>query len=107
MKTFLILGLGGAMALAQSAPQKNPINRESLGQTEGILGFCAKIDPQSAAKYREGANLLTRDESDKDVETARKSKEYHEAFDSTSAQFDKVPASDEAVKSCKAFLGEK
>jgi hypothetical protein len=107
MKIFLILGLGGAIALAQSAPQKNPITSDSLGRMEGILTLCAKVDPQSAAKYREGAKLFTRDQPDKDVETARKSKEYHDAFDSISAQFDKIPAGDEAVKSCKAFLGEK
>jgi hypothetical protein len=104
MKTFLILSLGAAMVLPQSTPSKDPIDPEVYGRVEGILNFCAKVDPPSAAKYQERAKAFTRDQSQSAVDEARKSKEYQDAFDSITDLLSKAPSDDEAVKSCKAFL---
>jgi hypothetical protein len=104
MKIHLILGLAAAMALSQVAlSEVAPINSESLGRVEVTLAFCARIDPESAAKYQERAKLFTQDHPEKEVEAARESDGYRNAYDETDTQLGKVSSS-EVVKSCRAFL---
>lgn len=103
MKIFLILGLCTALSLPTLARSEAPIDGETLGRMEGMLTFCAKADTQSAVKYQEALKLLTRNQSTKDVESARKSKEYQDAFESINADLGKA-STDDAVKACSAFL---
>ncbi len=107
MKILVILGLSAVMAAAQGDQPKAPINNAALGQLEGILAYCAKIDTQSAARYQERSKLLTEGQPDKAVDEARKSKDYQDAKDQIDAQLGQAAASNEAAKSCKAFLDGK
>lgn len=103
MKVPLILGLSAVMALPGLALSEVPIDGETLGRVEGTLAFCAKVDPQSAAKYQEASKIVTRDQPQKAVESARSSKEYQDAFKAINVELGKA-SNEDAVKACTAFL---
>jgi len=104
MRHYFAIGLGTAMALAQSSPSNVHLDPEALGRMEGILAFCAKLDPQAAEQYRERSRQLVRDETDAALDGMRKSKQYQDAFESINGQLAAVPADEGATKSCRAFL---
>jgi hypothetical protein len=106
MKVFLILSLGVVMTLPAVALSEAPINSETLGRVEGTLAFCAKVDPQSAAKYQGASKIITQGKSEKEVESARVSKEYQDAFEEINVELGKA-SNDDAVKACTVFLEEK
>jgi len=62
---------------ATGAGQASLQQRElRTGKVEGILDFCAKADPQSAAKYQEQKKALVKDATEKEVAEARQSQQY-------------------------------
>jgi hypothetical protein len=106
MKVNRILCLAAALVLPQLALAELPFPNDAFGKTEGILDFCTQVDPQDAPKYQEQKKALVRDVPKKEVEEARQTQEYREAYHSTSDELAKVPK-DKAVKACTDFLQRK
>ncbi len=89
-----------ALVLAELA-----ITPKAFGHLQGTLDYCAQVDSRSAPKYKERAKLMVRSASEKDLEEARNSDEYKDAYDWISAELGKAPK-DRAIK-CTAFLEDK
>ena len=106
MKILQIACLGAAITLPQVALAELPLPNDLFGKMEASLDFCAKVNPQAAAKYQEPKKLLVRGASDKEVAEARASKDYKESFDSTMEELNKQPK-DQAVKTCADALEKK
>ena len=106
MKILRIVCLGAAFALPQLALASLPVPNDVFGRMEGALDFCAKVNPQSAAKYQEQKKVLVQGASEKEVAEARSSKEYKEGYDSAKDEMGKQPK-DQAVKACAAALETK
>jgi hypothetical protein len=105
MKIHRVLYLSSMIALSQLALAELP-SKAALGQVEGTLDFCARVDTQSAAKYEEQKKRLVKDVPEKEVAAARESTEYKEAYDAISEALEKGPK-DEAAKACTSFLASK
>jgi hypothetical protein len=103
---ILPLGLLSALAIPLIAGANLSMTPQALGHVEGTLDFCAKVDPDSAAKYKEREKAFVADASKEELEKARSTGEYRESYDSISAQLDKAPK-DQAVKGCRDFLAGK
>lgn len=105
MKIYPVLCFGAAMVLSQLT-MAEPVSPPSLGQLEGILDFCSKVDSKSAPKYHERAKAMLGETSEKDMAKARKSDDYKKAYDWISEELQKTPKQD-ATKACTDFLEEK
>ena len=103
MKMYRMLCLAAALALPILALAKLPFTNAGFGQVEGILDFCAQADAQNAPKYQEQKKSLVRDVPENEVEEARKTQEYRDAYDSTSDELAKAPT-EKAVKACTDSL---
>ena len=98
LAAVLVLGAG-----AQEQNKPTPLNAASLGQIEGILSLCAKVDPDSAKTYKDSGALFVKGQPEKLVTEIRKSNEYKDARDSISKVLESVSRED-ALKACKAYL---
>jgi hypothetical protein len=106
MKTSRMLCLCAAIALPQFALAAEPaLNRKSLGQVEGIVDFCAKVNPQ-IAKSKGTASPSVFKASQKDMEEARKSDEYKEAYDAISAALTELPE-EQVSEACSGAVAPK
>jgi hypothetical protein len=103
MKMYRILCLAAALALPIVALAKLPFTNDGFGQVESILDFCTQADPQGAQKYQEQKKSLVRDVPEKEVEEARKTQEYRDAYDSTGDELANTPK-EKAVKACTEAL---
>lgn len=79
-----------AAALSQAAVAESSVNGQALGQVEGILTFCSKLDPQLAKAGSERSSLLTNQVSPEDLAKIRNSAEYKQAYASVSAELAKA-----------------
>src|SRR5580704_2627252 len=81
-------GLGSLLAfgwLAAGGPAfaaEPVVDVQALGITDGILTYCGRIDPTSAAKIRERIKDLEHGASEQQLATIRNSEEYRKAYDS-------------------------
>jgi hypothetical protein len=101
-----ILGIAAVVVFPQLAGAKLSVPPQVLGLLEGRLDFCAKVDPDSAAKYMERKKEFAGDATKEELEKARSSSEYKEGYATSTTEIGKIPK-DEAVKSCKDFLKSK
>ena len=102
-RTSLLSGAGALlsfslMAAAQSA--QTPLNATALGALEGTLDFCAKMNPQSAVKYKEMRKDLTKDQAPEAVAEMRESQEYKDSADEIRKQLGAMSPK-EAIATCK------
>jgi hypothetical protein len=106
MKTYRMLCLCAAMSLPQFAMAADaPLNKKSLGQVEGIFDFCAKVNPQ-IAKYKGTAAPAVGKASQKDLDDARKSDEYKEAYDSITETLTELPK-ERVAEACNGAVATK
>jgi hypothetical protein len=103
MKTLRILCLVAAIVIPQLLLAKLPFTNDAFGKLEGILDFCAKADPQSAAKYQEQDKRLVKDLPENELAEARQSQEYKKAYDAVGSELGKEPT-DKAAEACAASL---
>lgn len=106
MKIFQIVCLFAALAIPPFALAKLAIPSGILGKVEASFDFCAKLNPQSAAKYAEKKKAFVQGASDQELAEARASKEYKEGYDAGTDEMGKEPK-DEAKKMCAAALESK
>ena len=106
MKTSRMLCLCAAIALPQFALAAEPaLNKKSLGQVEGIVDFCAQANPQTAKSKGTAAPSVFK-ASQKDLEDARKSDEYKEAYDAITAALTELPK-EQVSEACSAAVAPK
>jgi len=105
MRIYRIHCLVSAIVLSQLALAE-PLSAPSLGQVEGILDFCSQVDSKSAPKYRERAQGILGNASEKDMAKARKSGDYKKAYSWINSELHKV-SKDDATRTCTDFLKEK
>jgi hypothetical protein len=106
MKIHRVICLGAALMVATPALAKMPYTNDAFGKVEGTLDFCAQVDSHSASKYQERKKALVKDVPQKEVDEARESKEYKDAYDWVTDEFGKAPK-DQAVQACSAYLDGK
>jgi hypothetical protein len=103
MRIYRIVCLSAAFLLPQLAVAKLPLPENSLGKLEGILDFCAQVEPQEASKFEAHKKSLFGDASDEEIADARRSRDYDEGHNEISDKLAKVP-NDKAVRACSAYL---
>ena len=105
-KISIVGGLGLLLAIlapAQTAPPTDaepPTAGQLLGMLDGTVNFCAKINPKSAAKYKDLSQLVTTGHSEELVAEIRESNDYKEALDQISKQLGALSPK-EALATCK------
>jgi hypothetical protein len=72
-----------------------------LAILDGTINFCSKVNPQSEAKYKDLAKLLTNNQNDEAVAQMRNSKEYKDSLDQISKKLGAL-STKEALEACKA-----
>jgi hypothetical protein len=100
---FLLVGV---VAFSYFAAAELRISNKALGQAEGTLDFCTKVDPGSADKYKKRGKSLVGNASEDELAKARSSEDYKDTYSSITTDLQQVPK-EEAVKACSAFLQEK
>jgi len=103
MKMFRIICVSAAILIPQLVLAKLPFPNDAFGKLEGTLDFCAKADPQSAAKYQAHKKALVKDVPEKEVAEARQSQEYKDAYDAVGTELGKQPK-EKAAEACAASL---
>jgi hypothetical protein len=105
MKNFriLILSFVAIVTFSQRAGAKLSMPPQTLGFIEGTLDFCAKVDPNSADKYKAAGKAFVADATQEELDKARSSGEYKDSYDMTTGNLEKAPK-EKAVKACTAFL---
>jgi hypothetical protein len=106
MRVSRILLVCAVMAMPQLSTAKLPFSNDALGKVEGIMNYCARVNPESAAKYQDAAKAFVKDLPEKEVTEARKSAEYKDSYDGIAAELDKAPK-DATIQTCKAALESK
>jgi hypothetical protein len=68
------------MVLAKAAVANEPApDARALGITEAIVSYCSKVDPASAAHYKERIRLVADNASEEKLARLRQSEEYQRA----------------------------
>ena len=103
MRSSPILALCAALTVPQLALADLPLSREALGHIEAIVAFCSKINPEQAQRYAQPGKALLASVPNEELSEARKSQDYEDAFHATTAELEKMDAS-QAMKACRESL---
>ena len=103
------LGMLPALALADNRTENKPDDKtadnslvaKEVGFVEGTLSVCVQVNPQGADKYEQQRKLLLRGLGE--IEAARRTIEYRQAFTSIRSQLATVPKT-QVVAACTGFL---
>ena len=102
MKIARYLSLGAILLIPNFAGAELPMTNDAFGKIEGLLDFCAKATPQNAEKFKESRKQLAKGASEYEVNEARKTPEYKEAYTFMTDELAKVPNA-KAVEACSTF----
>ena len=103
MKIVRCLSLGAILLIPNLAGAELPMTNAAFGKVEGLIDFCAKTTPQNAEKFKEGRKQIAKGASENDVNEARKTPEYKEAYASMTGELAKVPKAT-AIEACSASM---
>jgi hypothetical protein len=103
MKINRVLCLSLALAVPQFALAELPVSSQTLGQVEGILSFCTKMDSGLAKYYEQQSRALVGNATAKELAEARDSSEYKEAYEAINAELEKVDK-ERAADSCSSVV---
>jgi hypothetical protein len=106
MKIKRILSVCVAITTPHLAMANLPFANDEFGKVETTLSFCAKLNPESAAKYQEIGKRYVGNAPEKELAEARKTPEYKEAYESNGALLADMPK-ERVVEACNAFLKAK
>ena len=105
MLTALAAVSVSAMAETESKPQTT-LTVPGMATTDGILTYCRRVDPSSAAKYTLGINAITQGHPLNELKDIRASKQYEEILATINTQLLKISNST-GVSACRSFLAGK
>jgi hypothetical protein len=106
MNIHRILFVCAALAIPQISNAKLPFSNDAFAKVEGILTYCAKVNPESATKYQDAAKAFVKDIPEKEVTEARQTSEYKDSYEGISADLEKAPK-EASLQACKAALETK
>ncbi len=98
---YLLLGV--AFFLPQIGGAQLPIPNEALAKSESMLDFCVKANPKETDKYEKLRKEVVKDAADKDLEDARKTQEYKDAYQKQKEEFTKMPK-DRTTEVCSVVI---
>jgi hypothetical protein len=84
----------------------SPITIDSLARVEGILSYCATVDPTDAAQYRQALSNIISGHPSSEIKDDQSSTRYVYALGLLDTEIAKLPVST-VVSSCKTFLAGK
>lgn len=93
-------------ATSTAKTASTPITIEGLARVEGILSYCATVDPSNSAKYKQALNNILSGHSGSEIKTDQSSSRYTYALGVADQDVAKLPVST-VVSSCKGFLAVK
>jgi hypothetical protein len=99
----MILCLVASVVFPHVAGAKLSMTPQALGVIESKLDYCAQVDPDSAAKYKERGKAFVADATKEELEKARSTSEYKQSYEETTDDLNKAPKKD-TVKACTDFL---
>jgi hypothetical protein len=91
---------------AKTSAVSSPITIEGLARVEGILSYCAKVDPKSATKYQQFMSNILTGHSSGEIDTDQGSSRYTFALGVVDQTIAKLPAST-VVSACQNMLAGK
>jgi hypothetical protein len=103
MRINRIFCVAAVLLLPQLLLAKLQLPNNEFGRIEATLDSCMRADPPTAPKYQEAKKALVRDVPEKEVNEARASQEYKDAYDTTMTEIDKQPK-ERVVEACTAYL---
>jgi hypothetical protein len=106
MNIYRVLCCCAAVALPQLTWADLPFSNDVFGKIEGVMTYCAKVNPQAAGQYQAQAKALVQGVPAKVVLEARETPEYKEAYDAAGTEIGNAPK-DQAVQVCNGFLVSK
>jgi hypothetical protein len=84
----------------------SPISIDGLAKVEGILSYCATVDPADAAQYHQAMSNIVSGHSVTEIKNDQGSSRYVSAIGALNAELAALPVST-VVSSCKNFLAGK
>jgi hypothetical protein len=103
MKTNLLVKFGLGIALCSSAWANAPTDPATIGNIDGVLGFCQNVDPHSASDYRALRTALVGVQSDRVRDAIQSTAEYQKARQFMQFLLGSEP-SDWALQKCRDIL---
>ncbi|WP_211462944.1 hypothetical protein [Collimonas silvisoli] len=103
MKLYLLVPWCAAVALPLAVTAEPPVDEAALGEMEAIVARCGQVNPTDSAKYKELLTPLISDMPDADIEAARRTEAYRQAYEAISEQLRKA-TKDEVVAACADAL---
>lgn len=103
MKANRMLCLCLAITFPQLALAERQLTNQSLGTEQAMIDFCARIDPGTATKYQQQAELLVQGVPEEELGKARSTDDYKEAYALASAALGAISKPD-AAEACNRFL---
>lgn len=92
-----------AIAVPQLALADLPFAAGEFGNLETTLKFCAELQPESAAKYKEIAKRYVGNVPEKDLAEARRTPEYQQAYETNGEFLANLPK-ERVIEACNSFL---
>jgi hypothetical protein len=106
MKINRILLVSTLIAIPGLTMAGLPFANDEFGKLETTLSFCAKLKPESAAKYQEIGKRYVGNAPEKELAEARKTPAYKEAYESNGALLADMQK-EHVMEACDAFLKAK
>ena len=103
MKAKRVFFFLAAFGLAQSAGAGQPFDGSELAMVRATMDFCAAVNPEVAATYREIAQFAAQGLPDDELTKVMASDDYKAAYDDVSAKLDEI-SDEEAAQACDSFV---
>ena len=105
VKLYHTLGLVAVLTLANHSLAAPVVPAKALGMVDAKVDFCARVDSQSADKYKAWGKLAIAGMSEKEVKDAHESADYKAGYNALTGQLEKVPQ-EKAVENCRKDLND-
>jgi len=105
LKIHRIVCLSALLAFPQFAVAECP-KASSLAQVEGILDYCAQVDPALAPRVQQFKSVVLHGVPEKELEVVVQSKDFKQTYTEIRQELSKVPTST-VISACTSTLGGK
>jgi hypothetical protein len=103
MKISCIVLCAAAAVPSITSAERLPVPEQYLGMMSGVVDFCARAQPEAAARYAAFAKDFLASVPEEELARLRKTDEYKAAYDAVSARL-KSAAQEEVLAACSGFL---
>jgi hypothetical protein len=103
MKRYLLVPFCAAVAFPLAVTAEPSVDGATLAELEAIVAQCNQVDPTNSAKYKELVARVISDVPAADIETARNTEIYVQAYEASSSRLAQA-TKDEVVAACAEAL---